>query len=85
MPTLPDWAVQVLQVVTILALAPLVSGIIARAEAIIQQRRGPRVLQPYYDILKLLAQGDGAACARGSAVPGGAVRELRRATRRCRC
>ncbi|MGI8903770.1 MAG: NADH-quinone oxidoreductase subunit H [Solirubrobacteraceae bacterium] len=54
MPTLPDWAVQVLQVVSILALAPLVGGIIARAEAIIQQRRGPRVLQPYYDILKLL-------------------------------
>jgi formate hydrogenlyase subunit 4/hydrogenase-4 membrane subunit HyfE len=53
-PTFPDWAVQVLQVVTILALAPLVSGIIARAEAIIQQRRGPRILQPYYDILKLL-------------------------------
>jgi formate hydrogenlyase subunit 4/hydrogenase-4 membrane subunit HyfE len=53
-PTLPDWAVQTLQVVTILTLAPLVSGIIARAEAIIQQRRGPRILQPYYDILKLL-------------------------------
>jgi len=53
-PILPDWAVQTLQVVTILALAPLVSGIIARAEAIIQQRRGPRLLQPYYDILKLL-------------------------------
>ena len=54
MPTLPDWAVQVLQVVTILALAPLVGGIIARAEAVVQQRRGPRVLQPYYDIFKLL-------------------------------
>jgi formate hydrogenlyase subunit 4/hydrogenase-4 membrane subunit HyfE len=54
LPTLPDWAVQVLQVVTILALAPLVSGIIARVEAIIQQRKGPRVLQPYYDIFKLL-------------------------------
>jgi formate hydrogenlyase subunit 4/hydrogenase-4 membrane subunit HyfE len=53
-PTLPDWAVQVFQVVTILALAPLVGGIIARAEAVVQQRRGPRVLQPYYDILKLL-------------------------------
>jgi formate hydrogenlyase subunit 4/hydrogenase-4 membrane subunit HyfE len=53
-PTLPNWAVQVLQVVTILTLAPLVSGVIARAEAIIQQRRGPRILQPYYDILKLL-------------------------------
>ncbi|HTW43478.1 MAG TPA: NADH-quinone oxidoreductase subunit H [Solirubrobacteraceae bacterium] len=54
MPTLPNWAVQVLQVVTILALAPLVSGLIARAEAIIQQRRGPRILQPYFDIFKLL-------------------------------
>ncbi len=54
MPILPDWAVQVLQVVTILALAPLVSGVIARVEAVVQQRRGPRVLQPYYDILKLL-------------------------------
>jgi formate hydrogenlyase subunit 4/hydrogenase-4 membrane subunit HyfE len=53
-PILSDWAVQTLQVVTILALAPLVSGIIARAEAVIQQRRGPRVLQPYYDIFKLL-------------------------------
>ncbi len=54
MPTLPDWAVQVLQVVTVLALAPLISGLIARAEARVQQRQGPRVLQPYFDILKLL-------------------------------
>ena len=54
MPLLPDWVVQVLQVVTILPLSPLVSGVIARAEAIVQMRRGPRVLQPYYDIAKLL-------------------------------
>ena len=54
MPSLPDWAIQVLQVVAVLGLAPLVSGVIARVEAIIQQRRGPRVLQPYFDILKLL-------------------------------
>ena len=54
MPTLPDWAIQILQVLSILVLAPLVSGIIARVEAIIQQRKGPRILQPYYDILKLL-------------------------------
>jgi formate hydrogenlyase subunit 4/hydrogenase-4 membrane subunit HyfE len=53
-PILPDWATQILQVVTILSLAPLISGLIARAEAIVQQRRGPRILQPYYDILKLL-------------------------------
>ncbi|MGA2007742.1 MAG: NADH-quinone oxidoreductase subunit H [Solirubrobacteraceae bacterium] len=54
MPILPDWAIQVLQVVTILAFAPLVSGVVAWAEAKVQQRRGPRVLQPYYDIFKLL-------------------------------
>jgi formate hydrogenlyase subunit 4/hydrogenase-4 membrane subunit HyfE len=54
LPTLPSWAVQVLQVVAVLVLAPLISGVIARAEAIVQQRRGPRVLQPYYDIIKLL-------------------------------
>jgi formate hydrogenlyase subunit 4/hydrogenase-4 membrane subunit HyfE len=53
-PTLPDWLVQVLQVVVTLTLAPLISGAIARAEAIVQQRRGPRVLQPYHDIAKLL-------------------------------
>jgi formate hydrogenlyase subunit 4 len=54
MPTLPDWAVQILQVVTVLCAAPLVSGVIARAEAVVQQRRGPSVLQPYRDIWKLL-------------------------------
>ncbi|MGH2844278.1 MAG: NADH-quinone oxidoreductase subunit H [Solirubrobacteraceae bacterium] len=54
MPTLPNWAIQVLQVLVTLLLAPLITGIIARLEAMIQQRRGPRVLQPYFDILKLL-------------------------------
>ncbi len=54
MPTLPDWAIQVLQVLVILVMAPLITGIIARVEAIIQQRRGPRILQPYFDIFKLL-------------------------------
>ena len=85
MPTLPDWAIQVLQVVTILALAPLVSGIIARAEAIIQQRAGPRVLQPYYDIFKLLRKETVLPAPGGPGVPRGAVCELRRRTRRCRC
>ncbi len=56
MPVLPDWVVQVLQVVTVLVLAPLISGLIAWAEARIAQRRGPRVLQPYFDILKLLCK-----------------------------
>ena len=53
MPELSDGLIQVFQVGTILVLAPLVTGMIARAEAIVQMRRGPRLLQPYYDIAKL--------------------------------
>jgi formate hydrogenlyase subunit 4/hydrogenase-4 membrane subunit HyfE len=53
MPRLNDWLIQVFQVGTVLLLAPLVTGVIARLEAIVQQRRGPRLLQPYYDIAKL--------------------------------
>ena len=53
MPHLSDGLIQVLQVGTILFVSPLVTGVIARAEAIVQMRRGPRLLQPYYDIAKL--------------------------------
>jgi formate hydrogenlyase subunit 4/hydrogenase-4 membrane subunit HyfE len=53
MPQLSDGWIQVLQVGTVLVVSPLVTGLIARGEAIVQGRRGPRVLQPYYDILKL--------------------------------
>jgi formate hydrogenlyase subunit 4 len=53
MPHLSDGVIQVLQVGTILFVSPLVTGVIARAEAIVQMRRGPRLLQPYYDIAKL--------------------------------
>jgi formate hydrogenlyase subunit 4/hydrogenase-4 membrane subunit HyfE len=52
MPHLSDAAIQVFQLGTILLLSPLVTGVIARVEAIIQQRHGPRLLQPYYDIAK---------------------------------
>ena len=41
MPYLPDWLVNACQVVAVLALAPLVTGVIARLEAIVQMRRGP--------------------------------------------
>jgi formate hydrogenlyase subunit 4 len=45
--------VQALQVLTILFGAPLVSGVISHVEARLQGRRGPRILQPYYDLAKL--------------------------------
>jgi formate hydrogenlyase subunit 4 len=50
---LPIPLIQVLQVLTIIVAAPGVSGVIARVEARLQGRRGPRVLQPYYDLAKL--------------------------------
>jgi formate hydrogenlyase subunit 4 len=49
----PVGVVQTLQVLTVLLGAPLLSGAIARVEARLQGRRGPRVLQPYYDLAKL--------------------------------
>lgn len=51
--TLPIPAVQALQVLTVLVAAPGLNGVIARVEARLQGRRGPRVWQPYYDIAKL--------------------------------
>src|SRR3989442_11065356 len=43
-----------LQVVLLLALAPLVSGCIKNWKAKLQNRRGPRVWQPYSDTVKFL-------------------------------
>jgi formate hydrogenlyase subunit 4 len=51
--SLPIPVIQALQVVTIVAVAPGLSGVIARVEARLQGRRGPRVRQPYYDLAKL--------------------------------
>jgi formate hydrogenlyase subunit 4 len=45
--------VQALQVATIVLGAPLVSGVISHVEGRLQGRRGPRILQPYYDLAKL--------------------------------
>ncbi len=45
--------VQALQVLTILGGSPLISGVISHLEARLQGRRGPRILQPYYDLSKL--------------------------------
>ncbi|HWI59903.1 MAG TPA: NADH-quinone oxidoreductase subunit H, partial [Bacillota bacterium] len=43
-----------LQTALLLALAPLVSGCIKNWKAKLQNRRGPRVWQPYFDLAKFL-------------------------------
>jgi len=48
---------QVLQVATVAFLSPLLYGFIAKVEAWIQSRRGPSVLQPYRDLIKLSRKG----------------------------
>jgi len=50
---LPIPVIQLLQVLTVALGAPLVTGVIAKVEARLQGRRGPRVLQPYFDLAKL--------------------------------
>jgi formate hydrogenlyase subunit 4 len=50
----PIPVIQLLQVLTVAIAAPWVTGVIAKVEARLQGRRGPRVLQPYYDLGKLL-------------------------------
>src|SRR5579875_3502501 len=57
--------IQALQVLTILVLSPLVSGVIAHLEARVQGRRGPRLLQPYYDLAKLFAKESLAPASAG--------------------
>ena len=43
-----------LQLAVFLALAPGVNGLIKQIKALLQGRRGPPLLQPYFDIFKLL-------------------------------
>ena len=46
-----------MQLLLLLAVAPLVSGLIKTLKARLQTRRGPGVLQPYRDLYKLLRKG----------------------------
>jgi formate hydrogenlyase subunit 4 len=48
--------IQALQVLTVALGAPGVTGVIAKVEARLQGRRGPRVLQPYYDLSKFFGK-----------------------------
>lgn len=51
---IPALVSAILQIIIILALSPLLSGIIKKTKAFFQIRKGPSIFQPYYDIAKLL-------------------------------
>ena len=42
-----------IQVLVVMAFAPLVSGVVTRLKEIIQSKRGPSIFQPYRDLWKL--------------------------------
>ncbi|MGC2289931.1 MAG: NADH-quinone oxidoreductase subunit H [Thermoplasmata archaeon] len=52
--TLETQAVNGLQLATVLLLSPLIAGIAARGKAWTESRRGPSILQPYFDLAKYL-------------------------------
>jgi formate hydrogenlyase subunit 4 len=49
---------QILQSLVMLAGSPLYAGVIARAEAVVESKRGPSIWQPYRDLAKLLRKGE---------------------------
>ncbi len=49
-----DLAMQGLQMVLVLALAPLLVGFTRKVKARMLRRRGPPMLQPYFDLLRLI-------------------------------
>ena len=49
-----DLAVQGAQMVLVLLLAPLLTGVVRKVKARLLRRQGPPVLQPYRDIIRLL-------------------------------
>ena len=51
---LPAFAIQAAQIFTVAFLSPLLTGVIARAEAVVAGKRGPTIFQPYRDIVKYL-------------------------------
>ncbi|HUY10318.1 MAG TPA: NADH-quinone oxidoreductase subunit H [Candidatus Dormibacteraeota bacterium] len=47
---------QVIAILTVVALSPLLKGVIENLKAKVQSRRGPSPLQPYFDLVKLLGK-----------------------------
>ena len=54
MALIPDLAVQGLQMTLVLALAPLLTGLVRKVKARLLRRRGPSLIQPYRDLLRLI-------------------------------
>ncbi len=74
------YLLQFLQSLTVLALAPLYAGVLTRASAVIQSKRGPSVFQPYRDLSKWLRKGSAVSAPGLLDLPSGARTRQWRAT-----
>lgn len=54
MALIENLAVQGLQMIVVLALAPLLTGFVRKTKARLMRRRGPPLIQPYRDLAKLM-------------------------------
>lgn len=54
MALIANLAIQAAQMLLVLALAPLLTGLVRKAKARLLRRRGPPLLQPYRDLLRLI-------------------------------
>ncbi len=54
MAVVADWLVQGLQMLLVLAIAPLLTGLVRWLKARMLRRRGPSLLQPYRDLARLV-------------------------------
>jgi formate hydrogenlyase subunit 4 len=55
---IPNIVAGLVNIVLVLVAAPLAQGLLRKLTARIQSRQGPPVLQPYFDLLKLLGKED---------------------------
>ena len=49
-----EWATQLVQLILVLLLAPLLTGVTRKIRARLLRRQGPSLVQPYRDLLKLI-------------------------------
>jgi formate hydrogenlyase subunit 4 len=56
MAVIHDFAVQAAQMTLVLALAPLFTGFVRKVKARLMRRRGPSLLQPYRELMRLLGK-----------------------------
>lgn len=57
-PILRYLLINIVQIAFLLVFAPLLKGVLARLEEIIQGKHGPSIVQPYYDLWKLFGKDE---------------------------